>query len=731
MIEFLTSLPLFQALPESERQRLRASVESVELRAGAVLFRQGEPGDALFILQSGTLQVALELPSGERQALDTLGQGEVVGEMAVLYRRPRAATVLALTDCSLLRLGAADIEGLFAASPEAHALIVEAASRRLPSLYLASVPIFAGLDASALREFDLETNWVRLAGGEVLFRQGDPADYVYVVVRGRLAVMADDSSAPVRHLGHGDVVGEVAIFTGDTRNATVRAIRDSELVRLSKASLHHVLERHPRGAIEMVRMMARRVRPVASGIREAPVSTIVLVPVGARALDRAWVTGLVQALRETAGPTALVDRQYVLDAFGDTDASFLEDTAARVRVTAWLHEQEERFAFVIFDCGDLPAPWIDLFLRQSDLVLFVAPPGAPPEAGELDRRIVGGTIVSPSVPRVLVRLHDPETTHPAGTAAWLDLLPVSRHHHVRVDRANDFGRVARYLSGKAIGLAVSGGGARTWAHVGTMRAMGERNIPIDAVGGVSAGVFAASYCALGYDVDTMERVFLGSMQSYKLQSDLTFPMASFLSGKRVVPVIRRMFGEGAIEDMWLPFFCLAANLTTARIVVLERGPLWRAVRATTSVPGIHPPVCIDGELLVDGGVLNNLPVDVMRRFCGGTVVASDVSLTSDLRSGQREIVAASGWPLLWERVGPFARHEPSLPHIFEILARTATLSSVYHGTQVAAASDVYVRTPTDGVATFDWPAGTVLVDRARRLALAALDQWQQAREPHR
>lgn len=117
MIEFLTSLPLFQALPESERQRLRASVESVELRAGAVLFRQGEPGDALFILQSGTLQVALELPSGERQALDTLGQGEVVGEMAVLYRRPRAATVLALTDCSLLRLGAADIEGLFAASP--------------------------------------------------------------------------------------------------------------------------------------------------------------------------------------------------------------------------------------------------------------------------------------------------------------------------------------------------------------------------------------------------------------------------------------------------------------------------------------------------------------------------------------------------------------------------------------------------------------------------------------
>jgi NTE family protein/lysophospholipid hydrolase len=731
MIEFLASLPLFHSLSESERQRLVSSVEPVELPAGEVLFRQGDPGNALYIVRSGTLQVSLTLPSGEQQALDTLGEGEVVGEMAVLHRRPRAATVHALTGCSLLRLSAQAIEALFAASPQAHSLLVDAASRRLPSLYLASVPIFAGLDADSLREFDLETNWVRLAGGEMLFRQGDPADYVYVVVRGRLAVVAADGTQHVRHLGHGDIVGEVAIFTGEARNATVRAVRDSELVRLSRASVHQFLERHPRGAIELIRMMARRVRPVASSPRDAPVSTIVLVPVGSRPIDRAWTTSLIQALRDTAGPTLHVDRQCLLEAFGDAGASLLDDAAARVRVTAWLHEQEERFAFVVFDCGDLPAAWADTLLRQADLVVFVAPPGARPEAGELDRRIVTGAIVSPSVPKVLVLLHESNTSHPTGTAAWLALLPVARHHHVRVDRANDFGRVGRYIAGKAIGLAVSGGGARTWAHVGTMRALGERNIPIDAIGGVSAGVFAASYCALGYDVDTMERIFLASMQDYKLRSDLTFPMASFLSGKKLVPVIRRLFGEGSIEDLWLPFFCLAANLTTARVVVLDRGPLWRAIRATTSVPGIHPPVCINGELLVDGGVLNNLPVDVMRRFCGGTVIASDVSLTSDLRSENRELVAASGWPLLWARMGPFAKHDPPFPHIFEILARTATLSSVYHGTQVANASDVYVRTPTDGVPTFDWAAGTVLVARARGLALAAMDQWQQSQEPHR
>jgi predicted acylesterase/phospholipase RssA len=131
------------------------------------------------------------------------------------------------------------------------------------------------------------------------------------------------------------------------------------------------------------------------------------------------------------------------------------------------------------------------------------------------------------------------------------------------------------------------------------------------------------------------------------------------------------------------------------------------------------------------GVLNNLPVDLMRSRCHGTVIASDVSLTVDLTADAHELVAAAGWPLLWARLNPFATVKPKLPHIFEILTRTATLSSIHHGASVAGAADLYLRTPTEGVPTFDWQARTLLVDRAYRLAHQEIEQWQNAGEPRR
>jgi predicted acylesterase/phospholipase RssA len=147
------------------------------------------------------------------------------------------------------------------------------------------------------------------------------------------------------------------------------------------------------------------------------------------------------------------------------------------------------------------------------------------------------------------------------------------------------------------------------------------------------------------------------------------------------------------------------------------------IRATTSVPGIEPPVCVDGELLVDGGVLNNLPADVVRSRGNGTVIASDASLPVDLKTDAREQVAISGWPLFWARLNPFTE-KPPLPHIFEILMRTATLSSIRHGASVAQCSDLYLCPPVEGVPTFDWSAGTVLVERAYRYALPQIEKWK-------
>ncbi|MDH4066495.1 MAG: patatin-like phospholipase family protein, partial [Acidobacteriota bacterium] len=456
---------------------------------------------------------------------------------------------------------------------------------------------------------------------------------------------------------------------------------------------------------------------------ETPVSTIAVVPADGGPVAPEWIGRLVNALREVGGAVLHVDREYLRSTFGDPSPSPIDDEVAGVRAKAWLHEQEQRVPFTVFDCGTLPEAWIPFCLRQADLVVLVAAPGAKASDGDVERELARGGPAVAETPKVLVLLHDPSTDRPSGTAAWLDRYHVSRHHHVRVDRTDDYLRVARYVAGRAIGLALSGGGARTLAHIGVLLALAERGVPIDAIGGVSAGAFSAAYTALGHDARALERLCLENMNNYSLRSDATLPMVSFLSGRNYVRVLRSMFGEIAIEDLWLPYFCLSANLTTARVVIHDRGPLWLGLRASTSVPGIHPPVSVGGELLVDGGVLNNIPIDVMRERCPGRVIASDVSLTVDLRTTAPDQQAASGWPLLSARINPFAKAGPTLPHIFEILTRTATLSSTRHGASVARAADLYVRTPTAGVSTLDWNAGVVLFEPARKLTLQALDDW--------
>jgi NTE family protein/lysophospholipid hydrolase len=433
---------------------------------------------------------------------------------------------------------------------------------------------------------------------------------------------------------------------------------------------------------------------------------------------------MTQALKSVGGSALLVDGSTLDAALGTPLTAIADDSGARARVASWLHEQEAKFQFIVFECGALPRSWTDFCLRQSDVLMFVAAPDAPAATGALDRRIFTGDVVTPSVTKVLVLLHAADTSQPRGAAAWLQSYPVTRHHHVRVNRDGDYARVARFIAGRAVGLALSGGGARTLAHVGVVQALGERGIPIDYVAGVSAGVFTAAYLALGNDADAVFRLCQENMGNYNMLADATLPMVAFLSGKNLVKAVRSMYGDVDIEDLWLPFFCLSANLTTARVVVHDRGPLWLGIRATISVPGVEPPVCINGELLVDGGVMNNLPVDVMRTRCNGTVIASDVSLTADISASVQDLSEVSGWPLLWRRVSPFNKPSSRIPHIFEILTRTATVGSTYHGRSMVPMADLYIRTPTDGVPLFDWKAGTAIVPRARELALEAIDRWR-------
>src|SRR5262249_30663957 len=153
----------------------------------------------------------------------------------------------------------------------------------------------------------------------------------------------------------------------------------------------------------------------------------------------------------------------------------------------------------------------------------------------------------------------------------------------------------------------------------------EIGIPLDLVGGASFGAIVAAGVASEWgDEELLERFREGFARSNPL-SDYAMPFVALTKGRKVSRQLRAHFGDRRVEDLWRPFFTVAANLTPGSLSVLKEGAIWEALRASIALPGLLPPWIANGEVFVDGAVMNNLPADVMRSVDGGVIVAVDVT----------------------------------------------------------------------------------------------------------
>ena len=260
--------------------------------------------------------------------------------------------------------------------------------------------------------------------------------------------------------------------------------------------------------------------------------------------------------------------------------------------------------YVVYQTDAEDTEWSRRCLSQSDLVLLVGG-GADARLGAVEARALGSTLLR----RELVLVHG---ARPAGTARWLAERAVADYHHLRDGHAGDIARLARMVTGTACGVVLGGGGSRGFAHLGVLRALEEAGVPVDVVGGTSIGAVMGGLCAQGLPhaqrVETALRAFTGSG---RLVSP-TLPLVALSSGHRVDRLLAEYLGHGSIENLPVRFFCVSANLTRAEEVVHERGrcggPSGPACRCRAS----SRPVYADGDLLVDGGALDNVPAEAMR-----------------------------------------------------------------------------------------------------------------------
>ncbi|MBI4860043.1 MAG: cyclic nucleotide-binding domain-containing protein [Candidatus Riflebacteria bacterium] len=602
-----------------------------------------------------------------------------------------------------------------------------AAHSEVPGWLRKSRP-FASLDESRLRLLQREFQLVHLGGQEELFAQGDPGDSLYVVVSGRLQALQPDAQAglrPVHEMGPGDILGEIALIAGERRTATVRALRDSVVARLPKAAFDRLVMFNPEIGLHTSRVIAERLL-ARGGLEMAPRAiNLAVVP-----LDREFdVCQLVEALGQglsTLGKAAALGARTLEAHLGRGASSLPRGAAGDAAVAQWLNRFDLDHDFVVYQADPTVTPWTQRCLRQADRILLVAEATAPSVLRSLEEELFQSDRPGCRAKRYLVLVHPGSAERGRDTASWLDGRELAGHHHVRRGWPEDFARLARCVTDRAVGLALGGGGYRGLAHIGVYRALMEHGVPIDVLAGTSSGAIVAGLIACGNDPKTALEKATGLVTA-TTANILTMgpPLVSLMSGAHQARVYPQLYGGAQIEDLFLGCTVVAADWHRGCEVLLRRGPMWLAVRASSSLPGIWPPVQLGGRTLVDGGVFNNLPMEVLQPGCsGGAIIASDLSAQAAVDPTYHQYGhSLSGWKLLLRQLSPFPVKVPSL---FDVISGCVTLADLRRRQQSSMENVLYLPLPLQEFGMFDIrdPRSVAVVEeRGYAFTRKALEGW--------
>ena len=733
LLRYARDTYLFKDLEEELVQGLSDDLSLVCLIPGENLFRQGEESDSSYLVIDGTLDVAMEQSDGKEHFVGEIAPGEWVGEIGVFTGQDRLASVYAQGAVRLVRMTATGFGRVISANSEALAKVGGTIRQRLLRNQLAEMlpSLFGELDEETLDHIEAESDWERCVRGSCLMHFGDPGECMYFLIRGRLEARItnnDGEQLVVGEISPGESVGEMSMFTGEDRKADVFAVRDSVLVKFSRDAFNRLMERYPHVIREIIKVLIGRLkRSNVSSTAKRNLVNIAILPLNSDVPVQQFTERFITGLRQH-GSVAHCSSSTVESSLGVAGIANADSTNPfSIKLTAWLDQQEVNNDFVVYQTDREMSKWTQMAIRQADRVLLVAQASDDPALSDMEEQINDFATVR----KDLVLLHPDGRKAPKGTIKWMEPRTLGKHHHVRWTHDSDFERVARFLAGKAVGVCLGGGGARGFAHFGALRTMEEEGVPIDAIGGNSIGAYIASIYANGLEKSWSLRTMSAATKKIfaRWHFHLTPPITSMVADGILVHDIKECLGKTQIEDLWIPFFCVSSNLTRAEVKTHSVGPLWRAVRTSGGLPGLLPPVVYDGDLHVDGALLNNLPIDVMSQAIdGGEVIGVDVSPVVDMSENVSHGDSLSGWDIIFSKMNPFD-DKVKMPNLPTIMQRSAEIGAVMNLREgVARLADLYISMPVENFGILGFKSAEKISKVGYIEAQKSMKPWLQKRK---
>ncbi len=579
--------------------------------------------------------------------------------------------------------------------------------------------VFGDLSDQELASIQTTLRWERLDGGSILLHQGEMATDAWLIRAGRLQEVRMMSTGE-RHVSWrvpGEVVGETSLLSGGKHTTTVRAVRDSTVARLDRQTFDALLARSAGFSSAVARQIATRsTGNPADSRRRSRIFAVVPLTLPER-VDQ-LIAALAAACEEVGLDATVVDTARLNATLGPNASMTRRGDAGDGDIIGWLDRLERQHDAIILVCSGEFDTWTRRAIRQCDNLLLVADGTAAPELRPLERELARSALDHPVNARTanansalgftgvrhLVLLQPNGISEATGTSAWLAQRPHHTHHHVRADERGDVARLARRLTGNAVALALSGASSRAPAHFGVVRAMDDFGLPIDIASGSSSGAGVAALLAAGLRADeglasAIAIITTGSPRLSQFQP----PITALTSGAAADRSLQAVFGDRQLEDQLIPAVLTAVDIRRHRAVHLTRGPLWKLVRASGSLPLLWPPVWHENDLLVDGGILNYLPAEVFGdQADDGLIIASNLDATAG--QGAPSFEGTLDYGTVMDSWGELARRmrrskAPPPPGLIDILFHTMAIPSFQQQEGLAALAErdnVCVLTPPLG-----------------------------------
>lgn len=552
---------------------------------------------------------------------------------------------------------------------------------------------------------------IELNSQSFLIKQGESGKDVFLLLAGKLQVIYQDQYGVeriVNNINEGEFLGEMSLFLDENRTTSVKASRHSFLLKFSPQIFQELLDTEIDLLKYISNTLIKRLSSSNEGAnRKNKTNIISVLPLENTMKSDQFASQLAQSI-STKESVKVVSVKTVIDQ--EIWKKGATESENRSRLFKYIIEKIKEYSYIIFQ-GDLENElWLNTIVDQSDKILIFC-------SGKTYTALpkVLADKIEP-IDKTIVTL-DIDTQH-LGTYRALNTK--DRVPTMHLAGMKDVDRLARHITGTSIKLVLGGGGAKGLAHLGVFRAMNELSIPIDFIGGTSIGSIMAAIIAVGLPYEEIVEIAKKRFVDDKPLNDYRLPMTSLIAGDKMDRSLIEAFGDTHIEDLAIPFFCVAANLSTARTEIISDGLVSQAIRASISLPGILPPAVRNGQLMLDGGIVDNLPLEHMNTLSDGPSFGVDLSNITRRELGYDKVPSNS--QLMLNKITRKKKYK--VPNIYQTIMGTMTLASNEKRLAYENKFDVLIKPAVSRYGFLNFDRIDDLIEEGYSASFSVLQDWK-------